>query len=1098
MSRRIRPICMAMLLSLTVLLGMRISALGQSSTAAITGTVEDAENASVVGATVRLISTDRGTESVATTNERGSFSFPSVLPGHFKLQIERAGFDTTQLTDITLSVNENKYVIVRMKVGAAHETVTVNGGALTLDRLSTSVGEVHNEQAVRDLPLNTRNFSQLITLSSGSVPDNTQTAGLSISSGRGTTTAQMNGIATSNNNYRVDTLDDVDNHNATSSILYPPVEAIQEFRVTSSVPDAEFGNLGSTINVVYKSGTHKLHGDVFEFMRNSKHLDAKNYFDPKGPIKPFHFNNYGLTVGGPVIFPHFNKNHEKLFFFFSWEGERSSQSLTFTSTVPLPAFANGDFSAYPQTIYDPRTTTVLPNGKISRTAFTDNKIPSGMINQTGLNLLKLFPAPQNNNLVNNYTYNPVSTNKHDYFDLRLDSPITEQDSVFLRVSHQNSTIYTPGSLPAPATGNQGNYTNTFPVWQVAAGYTKVIHQTLINEAHAGFSRLYISSLDGGYGQYLSEQLGIPGTNVPGNLNTSGLSVVTLSGYDTLGDWSFTPATWSNNNFQVNDSLTWVHRSHTLKVGGEYLRRQENFFEGSAVRGIFAFSPTYTTDPAAGGTSGNSVADLLLGTPVSANMNFPIGTSGRRRSDAALYVQDTWQVNRHLTINAGLRWDFLPHWSEVRNRFAYFETRAGGVYNVGSPQIPWRTGVKARHDDFGPRVGFTYAATSRTLVRGAFGVFHGPINGATTITGDVNPPYAGSTQFSNDAADFDGAHLISDGFVRPTQFSTQGAPLVGIDPFMKDQSAMQFHAGVQQALPGNTLFTVNYVGTLGRSLLITPNANQATPGPGAVAARRPYPQYGDISMVESSGLSNYNSLQTTLEKRVNKNIQFLTAYTWSHALDNNIGQTRSVPQESSDLAAEYANSSYNLPHRLIVSGVFALPFGRGMLFGSNASPIVNVVAGGWKLSTIANFYSGLPFTPTSSVNTLNIGGGTQRPNRIGSGVLPHGQQSLTHWFDTSAFVTPAQYQFGNSGRDILRGPGTKTVDVSLFKAFMLGKDTSRDIEFRADMFNISNTPQFNNPGSSIGSPTAGVISSAGSPVTFQRTSRQIQLSGKIHF
>lgn len=1064
---------------------------GQSTTASIAGIVVDTADARIANATVKLISTDRGTESVAKTDESGSFAFPSVLPGHFKLQIEREGFDTAQLTDLTLNVNDSKSVVIRMKVGTSQQEVTVNGDALRLDPETTSVGQVQNEQAVRDLPLNTRNFSQLIGLSSGSVPDSTQATGLSISSGRGTTTAVINGIPSSSNNYRVDNLDDVDDHNATSELLYPPVEAIQEFRVTSSVPNAEFGYMGSTINVVYKSGTQQFHGDVYEFLRNAKYLDAKNYLDPKGPIKPFHFNDYGVTLGGPIVFPHFNSSRQKLFFFFNWEGARTSQSITFISTVPRPEFQNGDFSAYPYTIYDPATTTVSPGGSISRSEFQQhNKIPVGRLNPTGLKLLKLLPAPQTDALVNNYTYTPAATNKHDYFDVRIDSPLTQKDSIFFRISHQNSSIYTAPSLPAPALGNQGGYTNKFPVWQLGSGYTRVITPNLVNEMHAGFTRLYISSVNDNYGKYLSDDLGIPGANVAGDPNTSGLTEIILSGYPTLGDWSWTPATWADNNWQINDSVTWVHHAHTFKFGGEFLRRQENFFEGSAVRGNMSFGPTYTTNPSANGSTGNSIADLLLGAPTSGTMNYPIGRTGRRRVSEALYAQDTWHLSRRLTANLGLRWEFLPLWSEVQNRMAYFETQAGGIYNVGSPQIPWRSGAKARYTDFGPRFGFTYAATQKTLLRGAFGVYHGPF--FTASVGDTNPPFAGSIAFSNDASNFTGAHLVSDGFTRQATFSAVGATLIGLDPNMKTQEAMQFNLGIQQSLPSSMMLTVNYVGTLGRHLSNSANANQPTPGPGAVAARRPYPLYNSITMLETNGSSNYNSLQTTLEKRLTRYVEFQTSYTWSHALDD-----VATPQNTNDQAAEYGNAASNLPQRFVFSGIFSLPFGRGNKFASNIPYALDAVLGGWKLSTITNFYSGLPFTPTSNVNTLN-GSGTQRPNRIGSGLLPHGQQTIQHWFDTSAFVTPAQYQFGNSGRDILRGPGTKMSDLSLFKTFRFARDRVHDLEFRADAFNFTNTPQFNNPGTAIGSPTAGVISSAGSPVTFQRISRQVQLSAKLHF
>lgn len=1064
---------------------------GQSTTASIAGVVVDTADARIANATVKLISTDRGTESVAKTNESGNFAFPSVLPGHFKLQIERDGFDTAQLTDVTLNVNDNKSVVIRMKVGSSQQEVTVNGDELMLDPKTTSVGQVHDEQAVRDLPLNTRNFSQLIALSSGSVPDSTQATGLSISSGRGVTTSVINGIPSNSNNYRVDNLDDVDDHNATSELLYPPVEAIQEFRVTSSVPNAEFGYMGSTVNIVYKSGTRQLHGDVYEFLRNAKYLDAKNYFDPKGPIKPFHFNDYGVALGGPIVFPHFNRNRQKFFFFFNWEGARTSQSITYISTVPRTEFQNGDFSAYPYTIYDPTTTTVASNGTISRSEFAQhNHIPVGRINQTGLNLLKLIPAPQTDALVNNYTYTPAATNKHDYFDGRIDSTLTDKDSIFFRISRQNSSIYTPASLPAPALGNQGGYTNKFPVWQIASGYTRVITPNVVNEAHAGFTRLYISSVNDNYGKYLSSELGIPGANVSDDPNTSGLTEIELSGYPTLGDWSWTPATWADNNWQINDSLTWVHRAHTFKFGGEFLRRQENFFEGSAVRGDMAFGPSYTTNPAVGGSTGNSIADLLLGAPTSGTMNYPIGRTGRRRVSEAFYAQDTWQLNPRLTVNLGLRWEFLPFWSEVQNRMAYFETQAGGIYNVATPQIPWRSGAKSRYTDFGPRFGLTYAMTQKTLLRGAFGVYHGPF--FTASVGDTNPPFAGSIAFSNDSSNFSGAHLVSDGFTRQSTFSAVGATLIGLDPNMKTQAAMQFNLGIQQSLPKSTLLSVNYVGTLGRHLAISPNANQPTPGPGAVASRRPYPLYNTITMLSMSGVSNYNSLQTTLEKRMTKYVEFQASYTWSHALDD-----VATPQNANNQAAEYGNGASNVPQRFVFSGVFSLPFGRGNRFGANIPYALDAVIGGWKLSTITNFYSGLPFTPTSSVNTLN-GSGTQRPNRVGSGLLPHGQQTIQHWFDTSAFVTPGQYQFGNSGRDILQGPGTKMSDLSVFKTFRFDRTGVYNLEFRVDAFNFTNTPQFNNPASSIGSTTAGIISSAGSPVTFQRISRQLQLSAKLYF
>jgi hypothetical protein len=1075
---------------------MTVSAWGQAFTATISGVVEDATDAYIVNATVKLISTDRGIETIAKTNSSGSFSFPGLLPGHFELQVERDGFDTTQLTGITLTVDERKELIVRMQVGRASQTIEVSGSGPALDPTSSSVSQLYDEQAVRNLPLNTRNFAQLIALAGNAVPDNSQTQGTpSISGGRGNESDVVNGLGSYGNNYRLDGLDNLDNHNMVATFVFPPVDAIQEFRLISNTSNAEFGTIGATINTVYKTGTRKLHGDVFEFLRNSKYLDAKNYFDPAGPIIPFHFNNYGFTLGGPVIFPHFNPNHDKLFFFSSWDGTRTSQSVTSVSTVPQAGFVNGNFSAYPYTIYDPLTTAVSPTGTISRTAFPGNQIPTSRFNQAGLNLLKLFPAPQNAAISNNYTYVGAATNNHDYIDERLDSPVTAQDSIFLRVSHQKTSLYQPGSLPAPAIGNSGDYINSYPVWQVAVGYTRSVTPNIINEAHAGFGHLFVANtMNSDNGKNISDEVGIPGANIPGNAATTGLTEISLGNYGKLGDYQYANASWADNTYQFNDSVTWVLGHHTVKFGGQFIRRQENIFETNPIRGLLSFGPTYSTDPAASGSTGNSIADLLLGAPTSGSLALQLGRAGLRRSEEGLFVQDTWQVNRRFTVNAGLRWDYLPLYHEVKNRMAYFENQAGGIYNVGTSQIPWSTGVEPRYDDFGPRVGFTYAVTSKTLVRSGFGIYYGSSN---TEEGYLNPPYAGSTAYTNSASNFAGAQTISDGFTRPTILSPLGAALHGIDPYMKTQTADQFNFNVQQTLPGSMLLTLGYVGTLGRHLgagggvggALALNGDPITPGPGSTASREPYPQYGTISISASPGSSSYNSLQAELEKSFTKYVQFKAAYTWSHALDD-----VAAPQNPSNLAGEYGNGASNVPQKFVFAGVFALPVGRGMRFGAGMSPVLNAVIGGWQLSTITNFFSGLPFTPTSSVNTLN-NGGTQRPNRTGSGLPAQGQQTINHWFNTSAFAAPAQYQYGNSGRDILRGPDTKYSDVSLFKTFKVGE---RDLTFRGDTFNITNTPQFNNPAAAIGSATAGVISSAGSPVSFQRISREIQLSVKLLF
>jgi hypothetical protein len=1066
-----------------------------TDTGVIISTIKDVSGNAVVNATVQIHSESTGITVAAAGTGTGNYTSPPLLPGAYTVTVQAPGF-AREVSHLTVELNERAVLDFTLRVGSASQTVTVESAAPLLEPESSTVGAVQNEEAVANLPLNTRNFNQLISLASGVMPAQTQTGALAITAGRGVTANQVNGLDFRDNNYRVDGLDNSENHNGQGILLFPPVEAIQEFQVQTSVPNAEYGHGGAAIIVAYKSGGRDFHGDLFEFLRNSA-LDAKNYFDASGPIPPFHFNDYGLTVGGPILLPHYNKNRDKSFFFFSWEGERRSQPLTYVSTVPLAAFKQGNFSSAAQTIYDPLTTQTLPNESVVRTAFPGNVIPTNRINQAGLNLINLFPNPNLPGLVSNYSSAPAGTDTRDNFDLRIDQRFMAQDQGFIRLSRQNTTQYTPGSLPAPAIGNLLGYTIDYPLGQVAVGYTKILTPNLLNEARAGATRLNTLAFNGNYGKDISTQVGIPGVNTPSNPLTGGLTEIDLTGYATLGDSGFYPAIIADNNFQFNDAVTWVHRRHSFKFGGEALRRQENLYQGTHLHGDMSFGPIYTTNPSLPSGTGNSLADLLLGAPASGTIQYLPGTVGLRRTDYGLFAQDTWKVTSSLTLNVGLRWDLFWGWpdTEVNNRLSYFDPSLNGAFAVNTPQIPWRSGTSTMYANFGPRVGFTYAALKTTLIRGAYGLFYDPE--PAVDTGFLNPPFVGSPAYINNQLDFSSAQTVSQGFTRPpgTTFPTVGAALTGLERHLALPTASQWNVGMEQSLPSQILMTLSYVGTRGMSLILEPNINQPAPGPGSASSREPYPLYNTIGFMEGEGSSNYNSLQVTAEKRLVHNVQFLATYTWSHALD--YGSFLAAPQNVNNLHAEYGNSDFDLRNRFALSALWELPVGRGRMIGSSLPRAAALFVEGWKLSTITSLYSGLPFTVTSAVNTLN-GSGAQRANRIGSGWLPPGQRSIAEWFKIADFQVPAPYQFGNSGRDILTGPGTKEVDLGVFKSFPLAADQVRRFEFRADFFNLLNTPQFDNPSSAVGAPGAGVISAAGSPVSFQRTSREIQVSGKIYF
>jgi len=492
-------------------------------------------------------------------------------------------------------------------------------------------------------------------------------------------------------------------------------------------------------------------------------------------------------------------------------------------------------------------------------------------------------------------------------------------------------------------------------------------------------------------------------------------------------------------------------------------------------------------------------DLLLGAPQSGVNAYVTGTRGYRRTEYAGFAQDTWKLTPELTLTLGLRYEIFAAypWKEVGKRLSTFLPDRGNVFVVGSPELPQESGTDTDHNNFGPRVGLAYKFGKRAVARAAYGVFYSSEAIPATSLGGSNPPFVGSVTFNNNQFDFTGARRIAQGFDRPPGlvFSAIGAQIQAVDPHLRTPYAQQWNAGVQYNLPGDVLLAVNYVGTTGKKLVLDPNLNQARPGAAAVATRRPWPLFADISWIESSGFSIYNSLQVSAERRMARGLNFQAAYTWAHAIDN--GGFIGGRQNYFDLKSERGNADIDMRHRLAVSSLYELPVGRGRRFLNGAPRAVDLALGGWQINGISSFYAGLPFSPGSAVNTLN-GSGGQRPDRIADGALDRGSRSIRRWFDTSAFRTPGPFLFGNSGRYILFGPGTVQFDASLFKSFYITENRARRVEFRAEFFNIGNSPHFNNPNSSIGSTDAGRISAAGSKTTFQRTERQIQFALKLYF
>jgi hypothetical protein len=966
-----------------------------------------------------------------------------------------------------------------LQVGTASEQVTVKAEAPLLESESATVSNVQDQQAFQDVPMNVRNVNQLIGLMAGVVPGDTQSNSVALTAVRGETQNTVNGLTYRSNRFLVDGIDNSENHNGRGIMMYPPVDAIMEFRVATSSANAEFGRGGGgAINIYFKTGTNDLHGNLFEFLRNSA-LDAKNYFATTATTPPFRMNQFGGTLGGPI-----KRNHT--FFFFSYDGQRRRQALNYNVSVPLPAFRNGDFSAYRNKIYDPLTT--VPSGNTyTRTAFPNNTIPASRLDKVGKALIDLYPDPNGPGQSSNYNTNPSQSLGSNSFDVKVDPRLSPRDQTFFRYSHHGGDQNIPGSLPLPAAGGSNSYTlSRYPMQQFVASYTRTVSPTRVNEFRAGVTRLRIESRQPNWGNNVSDQVGIPGVNAGSDPTHSGLSQITLSGFQGLGDPNNAPAIIVSENYQINDNYTVIAGAHTFKFGGEITRRHYNLFQYAATHGTLAFGPIYTTQPSSPSGTGISLADLLLGVPQSGNIDYADGTRGYRRTEFAGFAQDTWKASARLTLNYGLRYDLFAGypWSEVANRLTNFRTDLGDVFVVGTPQVPQKSGTHTNWLDFGPRLGISYKVAPRSVLRAAYGLFYSADQISAQNLGGANPPFVGSYGFTNNQFDFPGARPLSMGFNRPAGlvFTSAGAALSGIDPNFKTPYAQQWNAGVQQSVTKTMVVTASYVGTAGKRLFVSPDINQPAPGPGAIAPRRPYPLFNSISIYEAEGSSIYHSLQVTAAQRMSSNLNFLASYTWAHGIDN--GDFQSVPQDRSDLRAERGSGVSDLRQRLVASWVYTLPFWRRNRF-----------AGGWQLNGIANLYTGTPFTPVSSINTLNSTG-AQRPDRIGSGVAAN--PTVQRWFDITAFTTPAQYKFGNSGRDILYGPGTKQFDAAAMKNFYLRESREWRLQFRAEFFNLANTPQLNNPNVNIGANGAGQINNAGSPATFQRTSRQVQLALKLYW
>ena len=1056
--------------------------------ATVQGVVEDASGSSVPSARVTVRNVATGVAQNVETNTQGFYSIPFLIPGKYDVNVTASGFSPQTRRNLQLDVNMTARVDFSLAIGAVAETVEVSASAALLNTETTTVGQVIDNKRIVELPLNGRNYLELAQLTTGVVP------------GRGSRTGDKgNFSALGARTYQTSILlDGVDNSSRASGgqlgfeaqNVTPSVDAVQEFKVVTNNNSAEYGfRMGATVIVQTKSGSNDFHGSAYEFFRNQK-FDATNFFaNRSGAEKPtFKRNQFGATAGGRII-------RDRTFFFGSFEGMRLRRGESSVSTVPTLARRSGDFSdAEALPIFDPATTRT-EGGRTVRSPFPNNIIPQNRWDSVGKAVVDLYPLPNLPGATNNYFYSGSAATNNDQFDGRVDHNFSDNSRVFFRYSRREFSDVDPGPLPLPADG--GLWTTTdLTANSYVANWSTVLSPTSSNEVRFGYTDT-TSILDIPWSENFNDKLGIKGIASLGDDNARGMTRFTPTGYAEVGARSF----WPNRNnlglLHLTEHFSKVQGRHVWKAGAEF--HGERIFRRAArlSRGQMAFNRSFSEDPNNRGRTGDGLADLLLGLASGGMMGNQNGETAVTRN-YSVFFQDDWKVNNRLTLNLGVRWDRFgpPSFKDTPvSRFMIdFVNRS---YAIVKPKDEDDCGCEHDNNNFAPRIGLAYQLTQKTVLRSGFGIFYGQPDAVS---------HDGDARFSNQPPEFSELSFPTDRLFQPALVVGQGFPTgllptttiqtnVGVKtalPFMPSQYSSQWFFDVQRELPFNTVVTLSYLGTSSKHMVWTRNLNQPyTPGAAAIQQRRPYPFFGGITLRDPGGSASYNAFTAKAEKRFSQGMTFLVSYTWSHAIDDGAGTLNDGAasfRDNYNLALERGNSQYDLRHNLITSLVYDLPFGRGRAFGSNMHPIANAVLGGWQLGGILFVRSGEPFSVTVSGDVANLGT-TNYANRIGNGSLSSSERSIDRWFDTSAFTVPAQYTIGNAGRGILYGPGSTNMDLKIGKNWMITERAR--LEYRLEMFNFTNTPNFGTPNGVLNNAQVGKITSAQDP-------RRIQMGAKLVF